>query len=282
MLSNGERRLFFQDNEGVIRQAVRPASSGLWATSPSLNVTSDAKDNTPLAATSLIDVVLFRIEISGQLRYVLTLKQPMLFYITHDHSLNSTAYDGVQWNTGFDIGLHTTAPSSRQLSVTSVRNESDRLIADATPDQLLLFYENPGGNITTLLGSRYVNKSTSCITHQVMDISSRKSLALPPYTVLEFCGPYVNSSLPEITDDYRMWTTLYETSPGSTFSVPFTSAFCSANDTKLKVEALFYTPSTSSILSTFYQQYDYESGFRTGMHQLSIFIAVKRLILFVR
>lgn len=211
---------------------------------------------------------------------MLTLKQLMLFYITHNHSLKSITYDGVQWTTGFAIGLHATAPNSQQLSVASVGHNSNWQMAKPIPDQLLLFYENPGGNITALLGSHYFNKSTCCLTQQVMDISSQESLALPPYTTPEMCDPYYNSSLPEATGDYRNWSTLYESKPESTFSVPFTSY--SDNDTHLKVEALFYTPSTSSFLYTSYQ-HDYPgSGFSTCMHKLSIFIAVKRLILFVR
>ena len=46
--SNGDRRIFFQDNNGTIRQAV--FHDGKWAASISYTITNDAKANTPLAA----------------------------------------------------------------------------------------------------------------------------------------------------------------------------------------------------------------------------------------
>ena len=58
-LSNNERHLFFQNKEGVIRQAVRSASSDSWVSSPYLNVTSSAKFHTPLTATAIDGKVLF-------------------------------------------------------------------------------------------------------------------------------------------------------------------------------------------------------------------------------
>lgn len=49
-LANGDRQLFFQDNTGLIRRAIRTASNGQWSTSPSLSVNdTNAKNNTPLA-----------------------------------------------------------------------------------------------------------------------------------------------------------------------------------------------------------------------------------------
>ena len=54
-LSNGDRHLFFQDNTGLIRRAVRVESNGQWTTSPNLNASTDLSSNpkrhTPLTAT---------------------------------------------------------------------------------------------------------------------------------------------------------------------------------------------------------------------------------------
>jgi len=60
MLSNDERHLFFQDNEGVIRQAIHTTLSSSWDTSPHLNVTSEAKYHSPLTATAIDGQVWFR------------------------------------------------------------------------------------------------------------------------------------------------------------------------------------------------------------------------------
>lgn len=50
-LSNGERHLFFQDNTGRIRRAIRTESNNQWSTSPYLNLGSKPKNYTPLVAT---------------------------------------------------------------------------------------------------------------------------------------------------------------------------------------------------------------------------------------
>ncbi len=49
-LANGDRHLFFQDNTGLIRRAIRTASNGQWSTSSYLNASSNAKQHTPPAA----------------------------------------------------------------------------------------------------------------------------------------------------------------------------------------------------------------------------------------
>lgn len=74
MLGNDERHLFFQDNEGAIRQAIHTTLSSSWDTSPHLNVTSNAKYHTPMTATAMNNQVLFRTQIFGRLPCVLTLK----------------------------------------------------------------------------------------------------------------------------------------------------------------------------------------------------------------
>ena len=50
-LPSGDRQLFFQDNNGYIRRAVRTASDGQWAISPGFNLSINSKTHTPLAAT---------------------------------------------------------------------------------------------------------------------------------------------------------------------------------------------------------------------------------------
>ena len=48
-LPNGERRLFFQDLSGVIRQAFYSTASRQWRADVNYLVVSDAKNHTPLA-----------------------------------------------------------------------------------------------------------------------------------------------------------------------------------------------------------------------------------------
>ena len=55
ILVNGDRKLYFQDDSGLIRYAVRTASTNQWDTSPHLNISSSgasAKYHTPLAVTA--------------------------------------------------------------------------------------------------------------------------------------------------------------------------------------------------------------------------------------
>ena len=50
VLPGGDRHIFFQDNNGSIRRAIRSASENLWTISQSLNLSSTPKNHTPLAA----------------------------------------------------------------------------------------------------------------------------------------------------------------------------------------------------------------------------------------
>ena len=63
VLGSGERSLFFQDNTGIIRQAVRTSPNGPWITNAGFNVTgsndiSSARNHTPLAAVIAPDSTL--------------------------------------------------------------------------------------------------------------------------------------------------------------------------------------------------------------------------------
>ena len=53
-LSNGDRRIFFQERSGIIRQAKYSASAKVWVaeTTTNFQVADDARNNTPLAAIS--------------------------------------------------------------------------------------------------------------------------------------------------------------------------------------------------------------------------------------
>lgn len=47
--TNGDRQLFFQDNTGLIRNAIRTSTDTQWSMGPDISVSSTVKNNTPLA-----------------------------------------------------------------------------------------------------------------------------------------------------------------------------------------------------------------------------------------
>lgn len=51
--TNGDRHLFFQDHLGVVRRVVHSASTNQWVTISHNNVTSYAKNHTPLAVSAV-------------------------------------------------------------------------------------------------------------------------------------------------------------------------------------------------------------------------------------
>lgn len=53
-MPNGDRRVFFQENNGNIRQAVYIESRKQWSAGPTNIVVEDAKKHTPLAAQYVI------------------------------------------------------------------------------------------------------------------------------------------------------------------------------------------------------------------------------------
>ena len=59
IIPNGDRHLFFQDNNGSIRRAVRTASDEQWIISPYVNLSANSKKHTPLAATVYSNVEAF-------------------------------------------------------------------------------------------------------------------------------------------------------------------------------------------------------------------------------
>ena len=52
ILPNNDRHLYFQDSIGRIRYVIRTASTNQWNLSPDSNITTSAKDHTPLAVTA--------------------------------------------------------------------------------------------------------------------------------------------------------------------------------------------------------------------------------------
>ena len=55
ILSNGERRLFFQDQSGSIRQAFYSLATQQWRSDVGYVVASDARNHTPIAVIDIPD-----------------------------------------------------------------------------------------------------------------------------------------------------------------------------------------------------------------------------------
>lgn len=49
-LSTGDKRFFFQDNSGVLREALYTSATKTWAADVGNMVANNAKNNTPIAA----------------------------------------------------------------------------------------------------------------------------------------------------------------------------------------------------------------------------------------
>ena len=53
VFTNSDRQLFFQDNTGLIRSAIRTAADNHWSMGPNISVSSNVKKYTPLAVDSI-------------------------------------------------------------------------------------------------------------------------------------------------------------------------------------------------------------------------------------
>ena len=155
--SNGNRRLFFQDQSANIREAVYTASARVWSTSSNIIVTSDAKNYTPIAA---IDVQYAGLNTSDSVvgssldNYIHEANYIKLtiFYIRKNHTLACAQFSFIGWtdadgtasSCGYELWAYTVATDSRYLSAT---------VSGANTSQVLLLYESLTGTVATLSAS---------------------------------------------------------------------------------------------------------------------------------
>ncbi|CAF9916808.1 MAG: hypothetical protein ALECFALPRED_010873 [Alectoria fallacina] len=190
ILANGDRHLYFQDNTGTIRYAVRTASTSQWDTKPYLNISSSAKNNTPLAVTA----------IKPQGTEVI-----QLFYVSQSHHLNcSSVYSGqFNWINDDSLSNYSTASNTRSLSVTSIpQGLNSTAPVNGTADIALLFYVNTNGNVSALLNiarndsiSVDEDETVSSWRTEWIDISNLQSNMSNPYE----SSPVVPGSVPPFT-----------------------------------------------------------------------------------
>ncbi|KAM0796491.1 hypothetical protein BDR22DRAFT_976090 [Usnea florida] len=149
--ANGNRYLFFQDSTGHIQAAVR--TDGDWSTRMKLGINSNAKDYTPLAATST--------NASNEFN------EPLItvYYVSEGHVLNSSTYTAGYWKPDIQpgdlsSGNFSTAVNTRSLSVANTGSFFNSSLEDLA-DLALLYYENPTGNVSALCQVSYdVNKGS--------------------------------------------------------------------------------------------------------------------------
>ncbi|KAL8831082.1 MAG: hypothetical protein Q9191_001063 [Dirinaria sp. TL-2023a] len=153
-LPNGDRRLFFQDDSGFIRQATFSSSTKEWTADPGYVVASDARNRTPIAAVTTPKKGDTAIDGLPEIPAGVA-----IFYVNQNHSLASLQLAQGSWKTPTTLGdffvnisHFTAAPESRQLAVSAEGN--------ATQFNAILFYESLDNDITMLNGTFY-NKSFS-------------------------------------------------------------------------------------------------------------------------
>jgi hypothetical protein len=143
--SDGTQRVFFQDIDGNIRQAVYSTSTQSWTAAMTFTIpnTTDARPHTPLSAILYEDTRLAGTSLI-LLVYVSSNNHLAATLFNHDDSdlwTNTTAYLNVYLN----ISQYIVAPGSRSLSLVQILNTNGS-------SDLFLWLENPNGNVTGLHG----------------------------------------------------------------------------------------------------------------------------------
>ena len=244
LLSNGDRVLFFQDNTGLLRRAVRTNSNGQWITSQNLNAStnlppgpsSNPKKYTPLTAigpTCGLNVVAKFQKRTSNLPSARTLTSTQisisLYYVSENNTVSSNVLvlnDSWIPNPGFgpEFGSYSTAIDTRSLSIKRIVYDS-RLSMNSTTNCALLYYENPSGNVSALLNRVSVRPNPNSglgLQFQWIDVTSQESEALPR----EFWNA------PDYNYSKTFSHTLYESDPYTVYGTPFSSD-----------GGLFYSPS---------------------------------------
>ncbi|KAM0802654.1 hypothetical protein BDR22DRAFT_843688 [Usnea florida] len=214
-LSNGDRQLYFQDNTGRIRRAIRAESNNQWSTDPYLNLSTKPKKYSPLVAT-----VNEEIEGTGSGAEI------GLYYVSENHTVISSSLSDGSWTGGALVRNLSTAVNTRSLSFNPL---PETTAGNSTTNAALLYYENPTGKPSALL--QRISQQSSGDQVQWVDISSQESKSLP--------GDFRNVPGPQ-----QLSFTLYESDTNATFSTPFTSAI---NFSDSAIGALFYSPNVNLV-----------------------------------
>ena len=180
-LSNGNRRLFFQDHSGDIRQASYTSSSKNWRAEIEPVVASDAKNYTPISAFA----------VPSENCTVFSLGCLSVFYILANNSLAWKIFDSEygQWYGMGYLSKYVAAADSRYLSSAYFWNH------------IMLVYESSEGGVVYLNASftdpeDWVWKDVS---KQLQDSNPQPGLQFSAPFTFASCGPadrsYIGSSV---------------------------------------------------------------------------------------
>ena len=218
--SDGSRHVFFQDINTNLRQAIYSSTIRGWITTMNLVPnTTDARLHTPISAIAQADS-------QGDLSEI------VLVYIDSSRRLAGTTFSSGAWtNTTayLNISQYVTAPASRAISLNVVPNT-------VNSSELLLFFEDSGGNITGLYG-----------TH---------------IAILPFFTPTVLWSWEDITKTIQSSLAVTH----STLSSPFSASYAWIRDNStavsMGISAVFFDPladSMSTIVGSEYSNHKFNT-----------------------
>ncbi|MCJ1261726.1 hypothetical protein MMC22_001592, partial [Lobaria immixta] len=144
-LPNGDRRLFYQEPNGRIKQAAYSSSSKEWPSTSISVVASDARNNTPLAAMNLVstgDPLALEI---------------YLFYVSTNGSLAIASFARGAWAPiGHASGI------SQFVAGTDSRSLSATQIPDSDSIRMILIYQNSDGLMMIMEGNSSHGLDSSC------------------------------------------------------------------------------------------------------------------------
>ena len=152
-LPNGDKRLFFQENGGNIREALFTNATGTWISNVNDIVVTNARNDTPLSAMLVNNTGTLSASTGTNVRtlnelhelILTTSRQIHLFYIANNNQLASRIFVSGTWTTRDNFSPNentnitfTTASDSKALAMTANTNDTD-------PSASFVFYTAQNG-----------------------------------------------------------------------------------------------------------------------------------------
>ncbi|MCJ1433832.1 hypothetical protein MMC27_003197 [Xylographa pallens] len=145
-LTNGDRRFFFQDTSGAIRESLYSFAADQWETDTSNIIATDARNNTPIATFDIPSEPQ-----GGDSDTVDNPEEIFIFYITQNSTLALRYFSQNSWYDDFTgISNFSVAAGSRSLSAAILPNAPNNAQSLVIPMNAFLVYENTDGNVSIL------------------------------------------------------------------------------------------------------------------------------------
>jgi hypothetical protein len=157
-LANGDRRMFFQEASGSIRESLFTSSTGQWTSDVANIVASDAMNFTPIAALPM-NASSTTLKYSGVLvcscralgRHVMLIHlQIYLFYYSKENRLASRQFISGTWVSQDDFSPAVSGSKSYPVAQNSRILSASLLPNTSTTGEALLYYPDPSGTVTVL------------------------------------------------------------------------------------------------------------------------------------